>query len=171
MTSSVFLRSNRRVAVMALALLTAAPLAAAPPASATLEQRAEFVGTAINVVDLDRAVRFYTEGFGLKVAATLPLGTRSETILHFPGNAAQSALLLMHDTAPTAPKAIEHGNGFSRLVIRVNDIAATAERLTRLGYPHGAIRSGGHGYRIMMMTDPEGFRIEVVQPGAAGHGS
>ena len=150
---------------LALALLIAAPAPAAtpPPAPTTLAQSADFIGTAINVVDLARELRFYTEVFGLKVAATLPLGTRSETILHFPGNSAQPALLLMHDTGPAAPTKIEHGNGFSRLVIRVVDIAATAVKLTELGYAHGEVREGSHGYKVMMMSDPEGFRLEVVQ--------
>jgi catechol 2,3-dioxygenase-like lactoylglutathione lyase family enzyme len=159
--SSVFLRRNKLIA--ALALLLAAPAPAAPPAPTTLAQSADFIGTAINVVDLARELRFYTEVFGLQVAATLPLGTRSETILRFPGNPAQASLLLMHDTGPAAPRSIEHGNGFSRLVIRVVDIAATAAKLTQLGYRHGELREGGQGYRIMMLNDPEGFRLEVVQ--------
>ena len=172
-TSSVSPRSNRRCALRlaALALTLAAPAYGAQPAPTAVPQAASFIGTAINVVDLDREIRFYTEALELKVAATLPLGTRTETILNFPGDPSQAALLLMHDTSPAAPKAINHGNGFSRLVIRVTDIAAMAVRLTELGYPHGEVRSGGHGYVVMMMSDPEGFRREVVQPGAAANGS
>jgi catechol 2,3-dioxygenase-like lactoylglutathione lyase family enzyme len=155
----------------ALALLLAAPGMAAPPAPTTLAQSADFIGTAINVVDLARELRFYTEVFGLKVAATLPMGMRSETILQFPGNSAQPSLLLMHDSGPAAPKSIEHGNGFSRLVIRVVDIAATAAKLTELGYPRGELRVSPTGYRIMMVNDPEGFRLEVIQKLTPRHGN
>ena len=141
------------------------PAPATVPAPTSLAQGASFIGTALNVVELDREIAFYTQALGLKVAATLPAGTRTETILQFPGNSGQASLLLMHDAAPTAPKSLTHGNDFSRLVIRVVDIAALAVRLTELGYAHGEVRGGGQGYLVMMMTDPEGYRLELVQPG------
>ncbi|MEO6717649.1 MAG: VOC family protein [Novosphingobium sp.] len=160
----------RTLATMLAAMLAAPALASAPvatthPAPISLAQGASFIGTALNVVDLDREIAFYTQAFGLKIAATMPSATRTETILQFPGNPGQASLLLMHDLTPTAPKSLTHGDGFSRLVIRVVDLAALAARLTELGYPHGEIRSGGQGYRVLMMTDPEGFRLEIVQPG------
>ena len=143
----------------------AAPLSPAAPAPISWAPGASFIGTALNVVDLDREIGFYTQALGLKVAATLPAGTRTETILNFPGNPGQATLLLMHETAPSAPRQLTHGNDFSRLVIRVVDLAALAVRLTSLGYAHGEVRSGGHGYLVLMMTDPEGYRLELVQPG------
>ena len=161
-----------RIPLLLLAASLATPALAAPPASAapppaptSLAQGASFIGTALNVVDLGREIGFYTQALGLKVAATLPAGTHTETILQFPGNPGQASLLLMHDAAPTAPKSLTHGNDFSRLVIRVVDIAALAVRLTELGYAHGEVRGGGQGYLVMMMTDPEGYRLELVQPG------
>ena len=169
-----------RHALLMLAALIGAPAGAAPPpanpapaipAPTTLAQSASFIGTALNVVDLDREIGFYTQALGLKVAATLPAGTRTETILNFPGNPGQAAILLMRDTAPTAPRQLTHGNDFSRLVIRVVDLAALAVRLTALGYAHGEIRAGGQGYLILMMTDPEGYRLELVQPGPPRAGS
>ena len=163
-----------RAALILAALLAGSALSAEPTSTPSPSQPASFIGTAINVADLDRAVRFYTEALGLKVVATLPLGTRSETILNFPGPdlsrpdlpgsaSPQPAILLMHDHGAAAPKSITHGNGFSRLVIRVADLAALAARLTALGYPHGEIRDASQGYSIMMLTDPDGFRLEIVQ--------
>ena len=155
-------------------MMLAAPLAApvladaksaAPPVPTTLAQATSFIGTALNVVGLDREIAFYTQALGLKVAATLPAGSRTETILQFPGNPGQASLLLMHDTSPNAPKSLTHGNDFSRLVIRVTDLAALAVRLTQLGYAHGEVRAGGHGYQVLMMSDPEGYRLELIQPG------
>jgi len=158
-----------RIVPMMLAAMLAAPALAAepaaPPAPTTLAQGTSFIGTALNVVDLDREIAFYTQALGLKVAATLPGPTRSETILQFPGNSAQGSILLMHDTTSNAPKSLNHGNDFSRLVIRAVDLPALAERLTRLGYAHGDIRTGGQGYQVLMMSDPEGYRLEIVQPG------
>ncbi len=156
------------IAFALLALTASAPVQAdAPPAPTTISQATSFIGTAINVADRERALRFYTEGLGLTVAATIPLGKRTETILRFPGDNAMASLLLMHDSSPGAPKSLEHGNAFSRLVLRVVDLAALAVRLDRLGYPHGEIRASGQsGYRIMMLNDPDGFRLELVQQSA-----
>lgn len=163
-----------RLIPMILAAALATPALAAelaPPAPTTLAQSSSFIGTALNVVDLDREIAFYTQALGLKVAATLPAGSRTETILQFPGNPGQASLLLMHDTSPNAPKSLTHGNDFSRLVIRVVDLAALAVRLAQLGYAHGEIRPGGQGYQILMMTDPEGYRLELVQPGPPRNGA
>jgi lactoylglutathione lyase len=127
------------------------------------------MGTALNVADLERSVRFYTEGLGLKIATRMALrGTRTETILAFPG---PPMLLLMHDTAPDWPRQIEPGNGFSRLVIRTNDLDALSARLTALGYTPGQIRSAAQGYRIIMLRDPDGYGLEIVQPGPSGGGA
>ena len=160
-------------AMLATPALASAPASApvTPPAPTSLAQGASFIGTALNVVNLDREIAFYTQAFGLKVAATMPSATRTETILQFPGNPGQASLLLMHDITPNAPKSLTHGDSFSRLVIRVVDLAAVAARLTELGYPHGEIRAGGQGYRVLMMTDPEGFRLEIVQPGPPRSGT
>ena len=156
---------QRPLALALLSLVAATPaMAETAPALAPSAQATGFIGTAINVTDRERSVRFYAQGLGFTVAATLPLGSRSETILRLPGDAAQASLLLMHDPSPAAPKVLDQGNGFSRLVLRVGDLAALATRLTELGYPHGEIReSGQQGYRIMMMTDPDGYRLELVQ--------
>jgi catechol 2,3-dioxygenase-like lactoylglutathione lyase family enzyme len=139
-------------ALLAVALLAAgsAPAAAETPPA--------------NVVNIDRELKFYTEGLGMKLATTLSLGgTRREYILSFGSTPAPPNLLLMHDTSPDAPKKIDHGNAFSRLVLRVSNLEALAARLTALGYEHGEIRDAAQGYRIMMLADPEGYRLELVQ--------
>lgn len=158
--------------ILALAAMLAAMPAMAgadsPPAGPA--PAPGLLGAAINVVDLAREVDFYTRGLGWKVATTLPLGNRTETILVPEGNSSGASILLMHDNAPTAPARLEHGNAFSRLVIRSASLQAVAARLDSLGYAHGEIRgSSAAGYRIMMLTDPEGFRIELVEQVAKGN--
>lgn len=156
--------------VLCLTALALVVPATAQPASPLAES--SFIGTAINVNNVERSVRFYTQALGLKVAATLQLGARSETILHFPGSAGQPALLLMHDPSPAAPAVLEHGNGFSRLVLRVADLTALSARLREFGYQPGEIRAAGQsGYRVMMINDPDGFRLELVQQSAPRQGS
>lgn len=151
-----------RALALLLVLTSAAGPALADPAPARAPAVA-LMGAAINVVDLQREIDFYAKGLGFAVGQTLQLGEhRSETILVSGNDRAQPMILLMHDTSPKAAKRIRHGNNFSRLVVRVSDLPAMAARLDAQGYPHGEIRTS-HGYSIMMLQDPEGFRVELVQ--------
>ncbi|MGE3691506.1 MAG: VOC family protein [Novosphingobium sp.] len=143
------------------ALAEPAPVPRAAPAPGLL-------GAAINVADVQKEVDFYTKGLGWRVATTLDLGSRSETILMYGDNPAGASILLMHDKNPDASAIIAHGNGFSRLVIRVSDLAEIADRLDAQGYPHEQIRSAAMGVRIMLLNDPEGFKIELVEQPAKG---
>ena len=121
------------------------------------------MGTALNVTDLDAAVKFYTEGLGMRVALTLDLGAKTETILTFGADPARPSILLMHAKDPAARKPLVQGDAFSRLVLGFADLEPVAQRLTALGYAPGPIRDAGHGARILMVRDPAGFALELVQ--------
>jgi lactoylglutathione lyase len=153
--------------MMKQVLAAIALLAGVAPAVAQGQDRpsapGRLIGTALNVADLDAAVKFYTQGLGMKVATTIDLGARTETILMFGDDPTQPSILLMHDKDPANAKPLIQGNAFSRIVIGVADVEATAARLTALGYQHGPVRNATHGARIVMTTDPAGFALEIVQ--------
>lgn len=144
-------------ALLAGAVPAVAQTAAPPPTPARL------IGAALNVADLDAEVKFYTQGLGMKVATTLDLGAKTETILKFDDDPAKPSILLMHDKDPAKAKALVQGTAFSRLVVGVQDVAAVAARLTALGYKPGAVRDATQGARILFVTDPAGFVLELVQ--------
>jgi catechol 2,3-dioxygenase-like lactoylglutathione lyase family enzyme len=147
----------------ALLLIAAAAPALAETSAPSLAPTVSLMGAAINVADLQREVDFYTKGLGFSVGQTLQVSSgMSETILVSGGDMSQATIMLMHDTSSTAPKTVVHGKDFSRLVIRVSDLPAIAGKLTAQGYAHGEMRVS-HGYSIMMLEDPEHFRIELVQ--------
>lgn len=149
---------------LAAALLALAAMAGSPAqAEAPAPQTSSMMGVAINVVNIEKQLAFYTDVLGMKLKTRLPLGTKNEYILGFGEDPTSPALLLMHDTAPSAPASIQHGNGFSRLVVNVPDLDAVLGRLTSLGYSHDGIHEVFNGYRIAMTTDPEGYRLELVQ--------
>jgi lactoylglutathione lyase len=60
---------------------------------------------------------------------------------------------------------VEIGTGFSHLVVQVNDVTATVESLSHAGLRPGPVqRPGGpHGPQTSWLTDPDGYRIELVQ--------
>jgi lactoylglutathione lyase len=60
---------------------------------------------------------------------------------------------------------VEVGTGFSHLVVQVDDLAATIRELAGAGLaPTPAETPGGSsGPRTSWLTDPDGYRIELVQ--------
>lgn len=152
---------------LAMGLLTLAlpqaAMAAEAPAAPAAPAEAALLGPALNVVDAERALRFYADTLGMRLAAKLDAGTKQEYILQFPGDPAASALLLMHDPSPQAPKALDQGTAWAKLVIRVADLDAVAARFDKAGYPHEAVRDTGRSHKVMFATDPDGHRLELVQ--------
>ena len=153
------------------AAVTAAPLLAEPgnptaSAAAPPAFTASLLGTVLTITDVERELGFYRDGLGMNLAMTLDSGTRREYMLRFSSDQSQPGIILVHDSAKSAPAKIDFGNGFSRLVIRVSDINVASGRLAAAGYDHGEIRDVGHGYRMMMASDPQGYKLELVQSAA-----
>jgi catechol 2,3-dioxygenase-like lactoylglutathione lyase family enzyme len=60
---------------------------------------------------------------------------------------------------------VQVGTGFSHLVVQVDELAATIEALTKAGLQPGLeqLPAGPAGRRTSWLTDPDGYRIELVQ--------
>ncbi|MGA8114951.1 MAG: VOC family protein [Actinocatenispora sp.] len=117
--------------------------------------------TAYRVTDLTASLDFYA-GLGYRRVGGVDLGDgNSLTMLMFPGEE-MITLELVHRPAD-AP--VDVGTGFSHLVVQVDDIAVSTEALTRAGLAPGPVeRPGGpDGPRTAWLTDPDGYRIELVQ--------
>lgn len=119
------------------------------------------------VTDLDRSLVFYT-ALGYAVLGRVEPGDGARlVILRFPGEPAAS-LELVHrpDDGP-----VDVGSGFDHLAIQTDALAATLKRLTDAGLTPGPVQhpGGPHGPRTSWLTDPDGYRIELVQwpPGHA----
>lgn len=155
--------TNSHLAALSLALSAIASNPAQAEAPASPPAASAIMGVAINVVNIDKELAFYTEVLGMKLKAKRASGTKNEYILGFDADPASPSLLLMHDTAPSGPASIQHGNGYSRLVVSVSDLDAIVTRLTSAGYSHDGVHEAPGGYRIAVATDPEGYRLELVQ--------
>jgi len=136
----------------------AAPVAAAPaPVSAP---GLSLIGAVLHVDDPARELAFYRDLLGMTLAMTLESGSGTEYMLRFSADPAAAGIILQQ---PRARAALVHGNAFSRLVLRVPDIDALAARLDAAGHAHEPVRDVAHGYRMMMVDDPQGYRLELVQ--------
>ena len=123
--------------------------------------------TAYRVTDLAASLGFYT-ALGYEEVGRVPFGGgASLTMLKFPGEQVVT-LELVHRPADGP---VQVGTGFSHLVVQVAELATTIVALTQAGLrPEPEQRPGGpDGPRTSFLTDPDGYRIELVQwpPGHA----
>ncbi|MDE2597429.1 MAG: VOC family protein [Sphingomonadales bacterium] len=134
-----------------------APSANAPVAAGAV------IGPALNVGDIARSRHFYVDGLGMKVNMTMGAPTRQETMLGFDADPRRPGIILLADTTAKSPRTIAQSNGFDRLVMRMADLDATATRLRAAGFTPSPIRDVAMGYRMMIVTDPDGYRLELVE--------
>jgi lactoylglutathione lyase len=114
----------------------------------------------LRVEDLGRSLEFY-EHLGYDVVGTVPeTQFGSLTMLKLPMDPFVS-LELVHDPAAgtIAPVGLNH------LVIQVEDFHDTVARLTALGIEADEPSSpnGSEDFWTTWLTDPDGYRIELVQ--------
>ena len=113
------------------------------------------------VTDLDRSLGFYTAlGYAELGRVEAGDGTRL-VILKFPGEPAAS-LELVHRPASAR---IDVGSGFDHLAIQVDTLATILETLAEAGLEPEPVQypGGPHGPKTSWLTDPDGYRIELVE--------
>lgn len=112
------------------------------------------------VTDLDQSLRFYT-ALGYAELGRVDVGDGTLVILKFPGEPAAS-LELVHRPA-SAP--VDVGTGFDHLAIQVDTLATTLETLTEAGLEPEPVQfpGGCDGPKTSWLTDPDGYRIELVE--------
>ena len=113
------------------------------------------------VSDLQRSLAFYT-AVGYTVAGTVP-GTAFGTVsmLRLPGDDFVT-IELVHDPVRGTDGT---GAGINHLVIQVESLDATLADLAASGIvaERPALPGGADGPRTSWITDPDGYRIELVQ--------
>jgi lactoylglutathione lyase len=120
----------------------------------------------LRVSELERSLAFYT-AVGYTVVGSVegtPFGTLF--MLRLPGDGFVT-IELVHDPAKGA---VELGTGLNHLVIQVESLEQTMAGLAKRGIAAEAPESpgGSDGPRTSWITDPDGYRIELVQ-WPAGH--
>ena len=139
---------------------TALALLAVP---AFAQQATLMIGPALRSSNMGASLRFYTEGLGMVVAHKMPLAKGQEIILGFSKERPDSSIVLVSDATSGISAKVVQGDGLRRIVLRVSDIQALSDRLTRAGYSPSSIRDVAMGYRMMIVTDPDGYRYELVE--------
>ncbi|MFM6930698.1 MAG: VOC family protein [Novosphingobium sp.] len=121
------------------------------------------MGPVINVGNRDRSVAFYTKGLGMVVQMDMGADKRHETMLGFAADRTRPGIILLSDLSAKTPANFTHGNAFERIVLRVRNIDGVVARLKSLGYQAGNVRDVAMGYRMAMASDPDGYKLELVE--------
>ena len=112
----------------------------------------------LRVTDLDRSLAFYTAlGYAeLGRVPQTPFG--SLTMLQLPDDPFVS-LELVHDPA----RPVKDIGAVNHLVIQADDLDAAIADLATRGVTAQPSTEPGPGMRTSWLTDPDGYRIELVQ--------
>ncbi|MFT4181359.1 MAG: VOC family protein [Rhizobium sp.] len=124
---------------------------------------AKMIHSMIRVLDEQRSVEFYRQAFGLAVADRLDFETF--VLLYLSNSETGFELELTVNKGRTEPHAL--GDGYGHLAVSVGDVAAEHERFLALGFTAGKIVDFNHNgaplARFFFVTDPDGYKIEVLQ--------
>jgi len=131
------------------------------------------------VADLERSLRFYRDGLGLREVSALELaGEPAATLLELPGVVLRARYLerdgaVLELLSYPSPGAVGgagvramNAPGLSHLSFQVDDLDAAAARLVALGgrlLAHTRIENPRLRARAVFLTDPDGTRIELVE--------
>jgi lactoylglutathione lyase len=117
----------------------------------------------IRVLREDRSVAFYRLGFGMEVADRLAFDGFTLVYLRTPGDSFELELTINHDR--TEPYAL--GDGYGHVAFVVDDLVAEHARFVREGLQPNDVkefhRDGALMAKFFFVTDPDGYRIEVLQ--------
>lgn len=124
---------------------------------------AKMIHSMIRVLQEERSVSFYTQAFGLEIADRLDFETF--TLIYLSN--AESEFELELTVNKGREEAYDLGTGYGHLAVSVADLDAEHQRLTDLGLNLGKIvefnRDGALLARFFFVTDPDGYKIEVLQ--------
>jgi lactoylglutathione lyase len=121
--------------------------------------------TMLRVGDLERSLRFYTEGLGMRLLRRVEFSEGRFTLafVGYGAESEQAVLELTHNWDQQGPYEI--GNGYGHIAIGVTDIQDLCERLekagARIARPPGPMKHGGTV--IAFVEDPDGYKVELVE--------
>lgn len=125
--------------------------------------------TMLRVGDLQRSIDFYTHVLGMQLLRTSENSEYKYTLafLGYGSNPEHAELELTHNWGVTG---YEMGTAYGHIALGVADAAAACEKIRAAGgnvtREAGPVK-GGHTV-IAFVTDPDGYKIELIQrPGAA----
>jgi catechol 2,3-dioxygenase-like lactoylglutathione lyase family enzyme len=161
---------KRAIVALAVAGVFASPSFGETPSSASQPgpTDSKIVGPVLYVSSVEASLKFYRDILGMSERSRFGPADRPNVSLGYGIDPRQPSLMLVSDrTAPT-PRKIEHGHGFDRLVLLVEGLPALQQRLRAGGFVTTDARKIYETRMMVMATDPDGYRIELIGSDPAG---
>lgn len=117
--------------------------------------------TCLNVSDLERSIKFYTENLGLKFVSRREIKQNNAEIA-FLKDEGGGAIELTHWRDK---KALIEGDNFDHIAFSVNDVEATVKQLREKGVTitMEPFSLQGSSSKIAFIKDPDGNWLELIQ--------
>ena len=112
----------------------------------------------LRVTDLERSLAFYTAIGYARIGGVPETAFGSLTMLQLPDDPFASLELVCDPERP-----VEDITAVNHLVIQVEDLSATIADLATRGVMAEPPAEPGPGIRTSWLTDPDGYRVELVQ--------
>ena len=127
--------------------------------------------TMLRVGDLDRAITFYTDVLGMKLLRKHD-NEKYQYTLAFVGYADESEQAVIELTYNWGTDSYDQGTAFGHIAIGVDDIYATCDNIRanngNITREPGPVLGGST--EIAFVTDPDGYKIELIQMKGATKG-
>ena len=123
-----------------------------------------FLHTMLRVGDMQRSVDFYTRVMGMKLLRTTdrPEQKYSLAFVGYESNPGQAEIELTYNYGVDS---YEMGGAYGHIALGVDDIYATCEQIRAQGgnitREPGPVKGGDT--LIAFITDPDGYKIELIQ--------
>jgi lactoylglutathione lyase len=123
------------------------------------------VHSMIRVLDEARSLDFYSRAFGLEIAERVAFPDFALIYLRHPSSPFELELTVNFDRKE--PYVL--GDGYGHLAVVVDDVDAEHARFEQQKLTAGPLRDFNHDGRLLarffFASDPDGYKIEVIQKG------
>ena len=120
--------------------------------------------TMLRVGDLQRSIRFYTEGLGMRLLRTTDRPEQKYS-LAFVGYDDESRSAVLELTYNYGVERYDLGSAYGHVAVGVPDVAAACDKVRKLGgkvtREPGPVKGGTTV--IAFVEDPDGYKIEFIE--------
>ena len=123
-----------------------------------------YLHTMFRVTDLERSLRFYTQGLGFTLVSRKDYPEGKFTLAFVRSGAEQDGGPMLELTHIWETARYERGDAFGHVAYRVDSIAAVQARLKEHGYDlsWGPGKTPDGRRAMAFVDDPDGYKIELI---------
>jgi lactoylglutathione lyase len=121
-----------------------------------------YLHTMLRVVDLERSLRFYTQGLGFELVSRKEYPDGKFTLAFVRAGKDQPTIELTHNWET---KSYARGDAFGHVAYQVDSIASVQARLKQHGYDlsWGPGKTPDGKRAMAFVDDPDGYEIELLE--------